>query len=227
MSSKGIFERRREIFRDIVTPFANQELAANALGLSGAAQVSHLKTGRKNIGEELARRIESKAGLPAGAMVSPENASTIETGLAASGPRNIYTDGDMTKIPIIDLVQAGAPELYTDPYEPGDADRYITDISPVSEGTFALRVDGHSMTQDREPSYPHDSIIVCEPTLAGDVRIGDDVVAKILKSDERVFKSYDKLDGRHVLVPRNKQFPVIRDEFEILAIVVQMIVKRR
>ena len=136
--------------------------------------------------------------------------------------------GTLSRIPIIDIVQAGSPSDYFDPYQPGEANEWIATINDFGNGTFALRVDGTSMVQESgERSYPHGSIIVCDPSLAPSVRIGDDVVARLLSDDSRVFKSFDMVDGKPALLPRNKQYPVIFEEFEILAVVVQLIIQRR
>lgn len=139
-----------------------------------------------------------------------------------------YKEMTFGLIPVIDIVRAGESALYADAYSPGDADEWIPAMGNVNKGTFALKVKGTSMEQaGKEPNYPDGSYVVCDPTLAGDENIGDGVIARILESDMRVFKSLDSIDGRPVLSPLNKQHPIITDEFEVLAVVTQTIIKRR
>lgn len=143
---------------------------------------------------------------------------------AATNPHEMQ----LKLIPVIDIIQAGESAVFADAYSPGDADDWIPAMGNVSEGTFALKVKGTSMEQSgKEPSYPDGSYVICDPTLAGDENIGDGVIARILETDLRVFKSLDSIDGRPVLSPLNKQHPIITDEFEVLAVVTQSIIKRR
>jgi len=58
--------RRRHLLALIKQEGSNKQLARR-LGM-GAGYLSHLKTGRTNIGEKMARRIEEKMGMPRGAM---------------------------------------------------------------------------------------------------------------------------------------------------------------
>ena len=68
-----VMEERRKRFSDLLGQYTDQSDAAERLGFASPQPVSNLKNGHKNMGEEVARRVEKKAGLPAGALVDPLN----------------------------------------------------------------------------------------------------------------------------------------------------------
>ena len=68
-----VMEERRKRFSDLLGHYRGQSEAAEKLGFSSPQPVSNLKNGHKNMGEDVARRVEEKAGLPAGALVDPLN----------------------------------------------------------------------------------------------------------------------------------------------------------
>lgn len=72
MTINAIFEERKRRFRLLLTLYKNQDIAASDLGFGSAAAVSNYKI-RKNMGEDVARRIELKAKLRPGTMLDPLN----------------------------------------------------------------------------------------------------------------------------------------------------------
>lgn len=137
------------------------------------------------------------------------------------GDENIVRDGpDMRgRVPLISWVHAGQPREVVDPFEPGMADDWVP--CPQSHGprTFALRVEGNSMTQDRDPSYPHRSLIFCDPDQIGGDLTGRRVIASIPGQEARTFKELDMENGVPILRPLNPQHETIRGEFEVVALV--------
>lgn len=123
-------------------------------------------------------------------------------------------------VPVISKVQAGSFREEFDEFEPGKADEYLPCPRPHSKYTYALRVDGDSMTAPSGPSVVAGSIIYCDPDQAAGVVSGDLVVAKIKGEDEVTFKQYIRDGSRQFLKPLNTSYPVIADEFRILAKVI-------
>lgn len=126
-------------------------------------------------------------------------------------------------VPLISYVQAGQWSEAMDIYEPGYGEKLSPTTVPHSKSTFALRVEGRSMTRPEGahgPSFPHGMIIYVDPER--DCAPGDYVIARF-NDNHATFKQLSLEEGRPVLVPLNpdsKQYPVIRDEFEIIGRVI-------
>ena len=126
------------------------------------------------------------------------------------------------KVPILAKLSAGPPDELIDPYEPGAADEWLHCPSPHSRSTFGTYVNGNSMTSESGQSFPHGSVIFADPTLVSEAAIGDMVVARIASTGQQTFKMLDSEDGVPILVPLNNSsaYKPIREEFEVLAIVI-------
>jgi len=126
-------------------------------------------------------------------------------------------------IPLISYVQAGEWSEAIDLYEPGYGEKVMPTTVPHSNSTFALRVEGRSMTLPEGVtgiSFPHGMIIYVDPEM--EARSGDFVVARH-GENHVTFKKLMMEEGRPVLMPLNpdsKQYPVIRCEFEIIGKVI-------
>lgn len=113
-----------------------------------------------------------------------------------------------------------------DPFPPGAAFDYLLTDLDLSENSFALEIDGQSMTPDFNPG---DRVIV-DPSLTP--RPGDFVVAKNGR-DEATFKRYRvrgvDSEGREVfeLVPLNPDYPTISSDTQPVKIVAVMVEHRR
>jgi len=121
--------------------------------------------------------------------------------------------------PLLTSVQAGAWEDEVDPYEPGVADEWLLCPSKGSESTYALRVEGDSMTAQFGKSYPEGSIIFVDPALL-DVTTGDRIIAKIKGDSKTTFKVYVEDAGKKYLKPLNPAYPLITDPFRVLGKVI-------
>ena len=109
------------------------------------------------------------------------------------------------EVPLISLVTAGQwceqPELY----HAGDAEEWMPKPRGAGERTYALRVDGDSMTSPfpNQRSYPHGIIIYVDPDKP--CINGSRVIAK-LSSGETTFKTYVEDMGKRYLKPINTQY---------------------
>jgi SOS-response transcriptional repressor LexA len=120
-------------------------------------------------------------------------------------------------VPLISKIQAGEWRQEEDEFQPGDAEEFLPCPRNHSQHTYALRVEGDSMTAPHGKSYPHGCIIYCDPEQVVSVASGDCVVARIKGEDEVTFKQYYKEGKTQLLMPLNRSFPTINDEFEIKA----------
>lgn len=127
------------------------------------------------------------------------------------------------KVPLISWVMAGDMNEIEDIFHPGQADEWITVVTPVGENSFALRVHGDSMSPEFNPG----DIIIVDHSVQHES--GDYVVAKIetdSQSGEATFKQFVRDAGRTYLKPLNRQYPVMDMtgvKFKIVGKVVQKI----
>ncbi len=128
--------------------------------------------------------------------------------------------GPAREVPIISWVEAGQWSSAVDDFPVDMADDYVyTDTK--GSNLFALRVVGSSM----EPRFHEGDIIIVNPNI--EPRSGDFAVAKLLDTEEVIFKKYilREEEGQVILKPLNPEFDEIhlgRDErFSIIGRVVE------
>lgn len=123
-------------------------------------------------------------------------------------------------VPLISWVQAGAWDEAIDPHEPGYAEDYLPCVVPHSARTFAVRVEGDSMTSPTGRSYPHGTILFVDPEQRGGVVPGDRIIAKLNGDDKVTFKQLaEDRQGRY-LKPLNPAHEPIYGEFRVLGKVI-------
>jgi len=120
-----------------------------------------------------------------------------------------HKDGNsatIRKVPLISWVSAGEWVETVDSYNVGDAEEMM--FCPVnhSNSTFALRVEGDSMTNPLpgQRSYPHGTIIYIDPSRHAE--LGDRVVAKLEDDNKATFKILAEDAGQRFLKPLNPQY---------------------
>lgn len=123
------------------------------------------------------------------------------------------------EVPVISWVQAGNWNEAADPFQPGDAERYLPIFRGHSSSTFALKVRGDSMTSPHGKSYPQGSYIIVDPAKLSPNN-GDRIIAKLEGSDEVTFKVYKDEDGRKWLAPLNNSHLPITEPFKVLGTVI-------
>ena len=110
------------------------------------------------------------------------------------------------QVPLISWVQAGEWAEIIDTYNIGDGEEMM--LCPVnhSPNTFALRVEGDSMTNPMagHRSYPHGTIIYIDPSCQAE--LGDRVVAKLEDDNKATFKVLAEDAGQRFLKPLNPQY---------------------
>lgn len=111
-------------------------------------------------------------------------------------------------VPLISWVKAGSWAEVNDPYEPGEAMLWIAPQTKiVSPHTFALRVEGDSMTSPTGATFPEGCIIIVDPDRAA--KAGDYVVAKDVATQKATFKRLTTDGNRWYLKPLNPAYPAI------------------
>ncbi len=128
--------------------------------------------------------------------------------------------------PVISVIQAGALKEITEPYAPGDGFDIEYGDDDWSRWTFALQIEGESMTPEFRPG---DRVLIDPEIAAGP---GDFVAAK---NDGlgATFKKYrvrginEKGDTVFELVPLNPDFPTLRSDLQPLCIIGVMVEHRK
>lgn len=120
-------------------------------------------------------------------------------------------------VPVISKVQAGNWREQYDDFEPGHAEDYLPCPKRHGKHTYALKIDGDSMTAPHGKSYPNGCYVYFDPDRRGDVRSGDCVVARLNGEEETTFKQFIKDGSRTFLRPLNPTYPALHEEFTILA----------
>lgn len=123
-------------------------------------------------------------------------------------------------VPVISWVQAGQWSEAVDLYAPGDGQEWAACSASHGPRTFALRVQGDSMTAPYGLSVPDGMLIFVDPDQRGGVVSGNLVVARLCNTDDVTFKQFVEDAGRRFLRPLNPHYPTIHDEFLILGLVV-------
>jgi SOS-response transcriptional repressor LexA len=196
----------------------------------------------RNIGDALARRIESAFGKDFGWLDVEHTSAGIDiskkeqnTGMIDAlvqdtlhnmrvEPREKFdanvepVEASWRRVPLISFVQAGMMTEVVDPFSLGDGFEIVLTHLPVSSRTFALRIKGESML----PEYKPGDVVIIDPDVAP--QPGDMVVAKNTE-EEATFKKYrprstnERGDMIFELVPLNDDFPTLNSERDHLHII--------
>ncbi len=224
-----ITEIRRRRLRELIdTHFSGVAIRlANHLGMKPPQLHRWLAKGQ-GMREDSARAIEEKAGLPKLWLdQDPDLSLSSNTHLAQDAAQsqpyrveNTTPAPDVKgRIPLISWIRAGQWSEAVDIYEPGYAERWLPHLKNNGEHTYALRVDGDSMTAPYGKSYPEGCIIFVDP-MRRSPNSGERIIAKLEGANQVTFKTYVEDAGRCWLKPLNPQHPPIMDPFRVLGTVI-------
>lgn len=186
---------------------------------------------RRNIGEKIARKIEDRVGLPPGYMDTLPSTSAA-TSSVAQKPSTYHisnaipvTVAELEKradVPLLTWVSAGVWLQNHGSFSREDAERWMPCPIPHGDMTFALRVEGDSMTSayPNEKSYPHGTLIYVDPERQ--LFNGCRVVAWLPEQSAYTFKRYVEDAGRKYLKPLNPTYETIQltEGIEICGVVI-------
>lgn len=174
----------------------------------------------KNLGDDVARRIEGIEKLPRGyldTLVHNLNTKPLIDNLELAGQpaRSI-------SYPVISLVSAGEWMEAIESYPVGMAAEYITTDYQGSGMCFWAKVTGDSMTSNYGQSFPDGCYVLVDTGLSA--APGLLVVAKRVQDDEATFKKLVADAGRQYLRPLNPSFEMlpIDEETRIIGVVKEM-----
>lgn len=126
------------------------------------------------------------------------------------------------QIPLISWVSAGSWCEAIDSYFIGDTEKWLPCPESCSANTYALRVNGDSMTSvvPGSKSYPDGCIVYVDPLVQ--VTNGRSVIAKLPNSNEATFKIYKEDAGEKWLMPINTQYEkiLINEDIRICGVVI-------
>ncbi len=130
---------------------------------------------------------------------------------------------DMAKgmVPVISSVRAGTWGEINDHLAEG-AEKFPVREASVGPHTFALRVEGDSMTSDSGHTFPEGTVLIVEPDRAA--KAGDYVVAKDVDTQKATFKRLTTDGSRWYLKPLNRDYrPIEIDDpaVRVIGVVVE------
>jgi len=168
--------------------------------------IGQLTSGYRPITEKNARKIEKKLNLPANWMDNNHLSGSSSHDNVSPITKKDGTPAIVGTVPLVSWVKAGEWAEIVDNYNVGDAEEMM--LCPVnhSPNTFALRVEGDSMTNPMagHRSYPHGTIIYIDPACQAE--LGDRVVAKLSDDNKATFKVLAEDAGQRFLKPLNPQY---------------------
>jgi len=211
---KTIDETRRINLQTLIAEFGGVGALAERVGHKNNTQISQWrnasvdqKTGKPRvISSESARLLESVCNKPLGWMDN------------LHGLPNTQPAPPLSRVPLINWVQAGHWTDVVDTLPPGEGDRIETSYR-ARRHTFAVRVRGDSM----QPRFPEGCIIVVEPDEQA--LPGKFVIVRQNGDSEATFKQLIQDGGTLYLKPINDRYPIMqmRDDAVIVGVVKQMV----
>lgn len=109
-------------------------------------------------------------------------------------------------VPLLSYISAGKWRESPSSFAKSDAELWLPCPIAHGERSFALRVDGYSMTSPfaNEKSFPHGSYVYFDPDLA--VKNGSFVAAYLPRKEAITFKQFVEDAGRKFLHPLNPSY---------------------
>lgn len=182
----NIYEIRAKNLKQLLSKYSSGEIA-NMAGRS-PSQISDISTGRRRIGERLARALEAKLGLAEGFFDTVDKPA--EQPLISSGFR---------RLPLISWESLEASETLN------HEEVFIVTSNVTSDKAFGLKIADSSMS----PNFDKGDIIIVDPGISPTP--SSFVVA--IADGEPVFRKYrSRGKSGFELVPLNPDYPNISSE---------------
>jgi SOS-response transcriptional repressor LexA len=156
----------------------------------------------RNVGDELASKLEQAMGKPDGWLDEPHEDLLAKVMVKGGRKPNVETAPDIKGLyPLISWVQAGEWSEIAGAFDSGDAEDWLPCPVRCGKGTFVLRVKGQSM----EPRFHDGEYIFVEPDVAADN--GKFVVVRLEDTQEATFKQLIIEGGQMYLKALNPDWP--------------------
>lgn len=193
----------------------------------------------RNLGDDLARKIEQAEGLPAGwfdhlhhgeNLAGPSRAGQVDGGAKTAEPGNVtpaQQPDRLYRYPVISRVAAGTWQEAIEACDPWAYDTFELADYQAKGPAFWLQVSGDSMTSPVPPSIPEGHLILVDTGI--EPRPGDMVVAKLVEADEATFKMLVADAGQLYLKPLNPAYRMIPidERCRLIGVVVEAKMKLR
>ncbi len=164
------------------------------------AHLSQIKNRTRDMGDDVARRIEDKLRKPRGWMDAVQRDKTEQS----TAHYNVSAGPELRgRVPLISWTTAGKWAEAQDPYGPGEAEEWVVTTATVGPNAFALRVVGDSM----EPKIPDGAIVIIDP--ARSFQHGSIVLAKRTGDQEATLKQLWYDGALPKLRPLNPRYQIL------------------
>ena len=209
--------KRREMIQLAADALGGKAALGRELGYVDGAYVGQMIRGERPVTEKTLRALSRLR--PFAKKV--EELGLFQTPGAAREPNVGYGPEIRGQVPLISWVAAGSWNGANDPFQPGDAEKWLDCPAAHSARTYALRVRGDSMTapHGNSRSYPEGCVIFVDPLKRSPIN-GQRIIAKLEGSDEVTFKTFKQEDGRIWLQPINPTHDKLTEPFKVLGTVI-------
>lgn len=153
--------------------------------------------------------IASATGTPLAALTGQSTNTAKENNVS-------YSDINYRLIPLITWNQAATEGSVAEKNIQKPAETMIPCPAHHGPNAYALRVEGDSMTAPTSRSYPEGCIIFVDPDQASGAHAGDRVIAKLIGTDEIVFRQLAKDGLKLYLKALNQNHAPIFGDFRVV-----------
>jgi SOS-response transcriptional repressor LexA len=225
---KGVYDVRRENLRALIAEkFSARQVEFAEHMEYEPSFVSRLLSERKgskqNIGNKLARDIETRVGLETNWLDVPH--SELRRVAQARGEYNVEEGPPMRqRVPLLTWAQACKWREVMEKLTPG-AQRAVDTTAVVSRHAYALKITGDSMMNPNgAPTFPEGMLIIVDPDKTAEP--GSFVVVRQAGHEECTFKQLVQDGDRRYLKPLNPRYPILEmgPNDEICGVAVQAVV---
>lgn len=176
------------------------EAFAHACG-SSASSISQVKTKTRNIGDNLARRIEKAMNKPYGWMDTPQEAPRSFSGVMSDSESDYLVSSDLSGAQFADVVYCDGRTTGVYPIPKSD----LNELCMTPENSLVYKINGDSMY----PYFHSGDLVLINTAIT---KPFSNKVFALKVDDERLIKRFSKdLDGTWVISADNADKTIYRD----------------